>query len=323
MDLMIGVGIFIAIILVMEGVFLLARTRWNPEVQRIKQKLKGLSEEEPGQGSVNLLKKKELSDIPWLNDFLKNLNLPAMWRFDRVLEEAKSPYPLGVYILLAILLGVAGFLVTSYFSKTILIAIPVALLLTTVPFAYAFVRRRKRLDEFEKQLPDALEMIARTLRAGHAFPTGLQMVAHEFGEPLKSEFKKTLDEINFGISYEEALRNLASRMDCQDVKFFVVSVIIQKNSGGNLAEILENIGRLIRERFKLKGRIRTLSAEARLSAGVLIILPFAIFITLSFVNPSYVNVLITDPLGQMVVAAALFLMLLGIIFMRRMIIIRV
>ena len=132
------------------------------------------------------------------------------------------------------------------------------------------------MEKFERQLPEALELVSRSLKAGHAFTGGLKMVAEEFGDPVGVEFGRTLDEINFGVGVPEALTNLTQRIECEDLKFFAVSVIIQRETGGNLAEILESLGRLIRERFKFQGRVRVLSGEGRISAIVLVAIPFFI-----------------------------------------------
>ncbi len=141
-------------------------------------------------------------------------------------------------------------------------------------------------------------MIARALKAGHAFNGGLQMVVMEFADPARTEFRKTLDEINFGLSYEDALRNMTERVDCTDLKFFVLSVIIQRQSGGNLAEILEKISGLIRERFKLHGKVMALTGEARISAVILTILPFAIAGAIFILNRPYIEILFQEPVGQ-------------------------
>ena len=179
------------------------------------------------------------------------------------------------------------------------------------------------MEKFQKQLPDALDFIARALRAGHAFTGGLKMVADEMGDPVGTEFDKTLDEINFGIGIPEALKGLSNRVDCPDLKFFVISVIIQRETGGNLAEILDNIAHLIRERFKLFGRIRVLAAQGKLSAAILVALPFVVALGLSFVNPKYIGTLSTDPLGRILVIFALIMMAFGVFVMRRLIAIKV
>ena len=149
------------------------------------------------------------------------------------------------------------------------------------------------------------------------------MVGQEFPDPAGTEFSKTLDEINFGVAYEDALRNLTSRIDSDDLKLFVISIIIQRTSGGNLAEILENIGRLIRERFKLKGNIRTLTAEGRISAYILLSLPFFLGYVMYLLNPKYISTLFTDPIGHFMLVATGVMMIIGAFVMKRMVDIKV
>ena len=179
------------------------------------------------------------------------------------------------------------------------------------------------MEKFQRQLPDALDLVARALKAGHAFTGGLRMVADELGDPIGSEFEKTLNEINFGVGVPEALKNLPNRVDCPDLKFFITSVIIQRETGGNLAEILTKITYLIRERFKLQNRVQVLAAEGKLSAIILIAIPFVIALALSVLNPGYIKTLFIDPIGKVLVAFALIMMIIGVFVMKRMIQIKV
>ena len=175
------------------------------------------------------------------------------------------------------------------------------------------------MKKFQAQLPEALDLMARSLRAGHAFSTGMKLAAEEFEDPLGSEFSATLDEINFGLGVPDALTNFVNRVECQDLNFFVVAVILQRETGGNLAEIMENIAHLIRERFKLYGKIRTLAAEGNLSMYVLLALPFFILGALMVVNSNYIMTLFTEPAGRVMCGVALFMMLIGSLVMRRMV----
>jgi tight adherence protein B len=179
------------------------------------------------------------------------------------------------------------------------------------------------MAKFQSQLPEALDMIARSMRAGHAFTTGMRLAADEFDDPLGPEFHYTLDEVNFGVSVPDALTNLVDRVDCPDLGFFVVSVILQRETGGNLAEIMEKIAHLIRERFKLLDRIQTLSAEGKLSAVILSLIPIFVAGILYFMNREYISVLITDPIGKKMVVVVIILTLLGYYVMRRIIKIKV
>jgi tight adherence protein B len=198
-----------------------------------------------------------------------------------------------------------------------------AVVLGYVPFAYLLRKKKQRLRKFERQLPEALELVARTLRAGQAFSGGLSIVSEEFDDPIGTEFERTLDEINFGVSVQVALQNLAARVDCPDVRFFVVAVVIQRESGGNLAEIIESIANVVRERFKLVGKIRVLSAEGKASALILCLLPFFIGFVIYLLNRDYMSALIEDPIGKYMIGAGLVMMFLGIIVMRKMIQIKV
>ena len=179
------------------------------------------------------------------------------------------------------------------------------------------------MEKFQGQLPEALDLIARALKAGQALSGALKMVADEMDDPIGHEFDKALNEINFGVGVSEALKNLANRVDCLDLKFFIIAVVIQRETGGNLAEILENIARIIRERFKLHGRIRILAAEGKLSAIILTGLPFMAAFVLFFASPTYIQILAGDPLGRVLAGVGISLMILGIFSMKRMIAIKV
>jgi tight adherence protein B len=185
------------------------------------------------------------------------------------------------------------------------------------------LQKKRRITAFQKQLPEALELIARALKAGHAFTSGIKLAAEEFKDPLGSEFQATLDEINFGISVADAFKNLSGRIDCPELRFFVVSVILQRETGGNLAEIIESLSQLIRERFKFEGKIRVLSAEGKLSAAILVALPFLIALIIQFISPDYLQSLFTDPRGRTAAVAALTGMAVGIVFIKQMIKIKV
>jgi len=321
MDILIGIGIFIVILLLIEGAYYTIRSVRSPEKKAVKKRLRTLSASKIEDESIDILRKKFLSEIPWFNRLLLSFNWTD--RLNRLLEQANVKYPLGVYILLTFILAFAGLLVSSWLTSNYLIIIPVTVILGMIPFFYVYKKKKQRMDKFQRQFPEALDLVARALRAGHAFTGGLKMVADEMGDPVGSEFDKTLDEINFGIGIPEALKGLSNRVDCPDLKFFIISVIIQRETGGNLAEILDNISYLIRERFKLYGRIRVLAAQGKLSAAILIILPFFVAIGLSLVNPKYTATLSTDPIGRILVIFALIMMIFGVFVMRRMIAIKV
>ncbi len=321
MELLIGAGVFaLTLLLVYVGSFFVKKI-YKPEQQEVHRRLKTLSTTGGRNEAIDILKKRILSDIPWLND--KLLKAPFIVRLERLHDQANAPHPLGAYVILSAVLFLAGFLLAKIAGIDLVIMALPSLLLASGPFLYLSHRRKKRIEKFERQLPEALELVARALKAGHAFTGGLRLVAEEFGDPVGTEFGQTLDEINFGKGVPEALTNLTQRVDSEDLRFFAVSVIIQRETGGNLAEILDNLGRLIRERFKFQGRVRVLSGEGRLSAIVLVAIPFLISGFLSLLRPEYIKLLVSDAIGRVFIAAALIMMTFGIYVMKKMVSIKV
>jgi tight adherence protein B len=324
MDLILFFFIFIVVLAVTLSLFLLLQSgRFSTEVGRLRKEIKGMSADRAAVSGVDIVKKRTLSEIPWLNDFLLGLKVPTLSRMERLLAQGEVTQPLGFFLLLsAVLAAVVGVLLLLI-SQNLPASIGLAVLAGLLPWVYAVIRKKRRLARFEQQLPDALDMVARALKAGHAFNGGLQMVAVEFADPARAEFRKTLDEINFGVGYEDALRNMADRVDCPDLKFFALSVIIQRQSGGNLAEILEKISYLIRERFKLHGKVKALTGEARASAIVLSLLPFFMTVIIYVLNPSYMEILFRETVGRWMVAGALVMMALGMLAMKRMVSVKI
>lgn len=318
MEIVIGVGIFISILLLIEGGYYLLREIRSSDKVKVRKRLKTfLSYEKSDDSAIDILRKQKLlSEIPWFNRLLSLSRWSA--KINLLVEQSGIQHPAGVFFLSALLLF-SGFMLGGLYTRNYLIFTSLAIFLGITPFFYIYWRKQKRMDKFQRQLPDALDLLARSLKAGHAFSGGLSMVAEEFDDPIGTEFSMTQEEIKFGVSVDDALKKLSYRVDCSDLKFFVTSVIIQRESGGNLAEILENISRLIRERFKIQGRIRVLSAEARISAVVLTALPFFIAFMISWLNPGYLRVMTTDPAGRVMIATAIIMMILGICVIRRMI----
>ncbi len=320
MGIIISAVLFLVIILIAVGAYVFLKQ--NSESKRVREQLKTLSTQTYEKMVVDITRKtRPLSNIPWLHRILSDI--PLLKKIDHILQQSNLKYPLGIFLLTSLAMAFFGFLATSYTIKSNLVSLLAALVASAIPFLYISFKKNMRIKKFEQQLPEALDLIARSLRAGHAFSGGIQMVAQEFDDPVGSEFAKVLHEINFGVGMKEALINLTERIDCNDLKFFAISVTIQRETGGDLAEILENISYLIRERFKLQDRIRTLSAEGKLSAVILIAIPIFVAFALSIVSPNYIKNLITDPLGKMLVAFSLFTTFMGIIVMKKIITIKV
>jgi tight adherence protein B len=319
--LIIGLIAFVVSVLVLELVLYAYRTIRNPDRNKIRNRLKALSLKQGQTKTPHILRQRVLSEVPGLNRILSGL--PVAKRLDRLIEQANVQYPVGFYVLLTFVLASAGLLASSFVTTNRVICVIVGVLFGAIPFYYIRSKKRRRMNKLETQLPDGLELIARALRAGHAFSNGMSLAADEFDDPLGTEFGKTLDEINFGVSVPDALKNLANRVDSSDVKYFVVSVIIQRDAGGNLAEIMDKIGHVIRERFRLRGKIRVLSAEGKTTAVILGTIPFVVILALHFMNPNYINTMLAEPAGRIVSGVAGFMMVIGILIMRRLIRIKV
>lgn len=324
---LIAFGIFITVVLLAEGFYYVvhSRSRGARDEQRVKERLQSWTERPDLNEASHLVVKETYSEIPWLNALLAKLKeRQYAARLVKVHDQAKAPYSLAAYVLASALLAVLGGLLGSraIFGQPFII-LGCAGTGMLVPWGHIYYRKFRRLGEIHRQLPDALELIGRALRAGHALFVGMKMVGGEMRDPIAGEFQRGFDEISMGVSVPESLSHMADRVELMDVKFFVTSVNIQRETGGNLAEIIDSLGRLIRKRFELKKKIKALSAEGRISAIVLMSLPFGMALALHFVNPEYLTPLFTDPMGQIMVGVAATMMILGGLVMKRMIAIKV
>jgi tight adherence protein B len=184
---------------------------------------------------------------------------------------------------------------------------------------YVRQRRSARLYKFEEYFPEALDLLSRGIRAGHAFSAGMKMVADELGEPVGPEFRKAFDEQNFGLPLKESLNNLCVRIPILDVRFFSTAVLIQRETGGNLSEILDNLAAVVRERFKIRRQVRVHTAHGRFTGYVLMALPAFLALALSFINPEHMNVLFEERMGQMMIVASIIMQAVGFIWIKQVI----
>jgi tight adherence protein B len=316
-----GAIIFIILVIVVELVMYGYKNMRSPNRAKIRKRLRKTSYTQDDGAGTDIMRKRVLSEIPFLNRLL--LKTPGILKLDNLISQANAKYPIGFFILLALFLAVLGFLVGNTVIKNRLLAVLLMFPFGAFPFLYLLILKQKRTEKFKRQLPEALDLMSRALRAGHAFTNGLRLAADEFDDPLGPEFSEALDEINFGISVPDALRNLARRIDCPEIKYFVVGVILQRETGGNLAELMGILAFLIREKFKFQGKVQTLSAEGRLSAFILILLPLLIAGWMQFSNPKYLAPLLTDPIGKFMMIGAGVMMVIGIFVMKKMVTIEV
>ena len=317
-----GILVFLAVVLLIEGMYLTWNSAKGPEAERVARRLRMMSAgAHAGGESASMIKRRLLSESPVFQRLL--LQLPRVSQVDRLLEQSGMTWTVSDLIVLSLVCPVLVGGAALFLRVPLLLVLPLMLVSLSFPLLLVLRAKGKRLAKVDQQLPDALDLIGRALRAGHAFPTAMKMVGDEMNAPIADEFKATFDEVNFGISMNDALMNLATRVPSTDLRYFVIAVMIQRETGGNLAELLDNISRIVRERIKLLGQIRVLSAEGKMSAWVLGLLPFAAAGMIQLTNPSFLAVLYTDPAGRKMVAGAITMMIVGVFAMRKIIRIRV
>lgn len=312
---------FLAVVLFLEGAFLTWNAYRGPEKTRIAKRLQAISASGSRGENASLAKQRLLAQTPGLQNLL--LSIPRIHVLDRLLLQSGLQLSVASFLGLTLAAALFGVLGAIFLGLPLLMLVIVGIVAAAVPLIFLLNAKNKRMTVIENQLPDALDLMGRAMRAGHAFPSALRMVGNEMPEPIASEFRLVFEEINYGISTQEALVNLGKRVPSTDLSYFVIAVLIQHETGGNLSELLGNISSIIRERLKLMGTIRVLSAEGKLSAWILTLLPFALAIMLQIVNPGFLDVLWTDPMGIKMTIGALSMMALGIFAMSRIIKIRV
>lgn len=310
---------FLAVVLSLEGIYNLWSSRNSEEAKRIQTRIEALAGETFTTTSIE--RDLQKSRMPKLNALLGQV-APGqkMHRFVAASAMAVSPVEL---IAMSLALGAFGLFLPGLFGKPPIFGAALGLGLAIIPWWRVASRRSTRIERIERQFPEALDLMGRAMRAGHAFPSAVKMVADEMPEPLGRDFRILFDEMNYGVPTNEALVHMAERVPLPDVSYFVVAVMIQRESGGNLAELLDKIAHIVRERLKLLGEVRTLSAEGKLSAIILTALPFCVALVVNLVNPKFMDVLWTDPAGLRMVGVALFMMIVGMLWMRSIIRIRV
>ncbi len=311
------IWLFIVTLLLVELLIYAYNKFKYPYRKKIQKRLKDLSTGAYESDNSEILLKRNLSEFPLLDKILSHV--PSIRNLENLIKQANSNYSVAFYILFSFFIGLTGFLTIFFFTHNPWIGLLIGAFAAICPFIQLRMKKNRRIKRFQKQLPDALDLIARALKAGHAFTSGLKLAADELKDPIGTEFKETIDEINFGLSVSDALKNLTERVDCPDLRFFAVSVILQRETGGNLAEIMESLSSLIRKRFKFEGKVKILSSEGRFSAAVLLILPIVIGVLVQLLNPDYMEILYQEPSGRISIVVALISMAFGFLVIRRMI----
>jgi tight adherence protein B len=258
-----------------------------------------------------------VSAVPFLEGLL-NTKTGLMAQLDRLVLESGLKITVGT-LLLMMLLGAAAGIAIGWFMGRLAVSAILAVGFAMAPYIWVKMTRNKRLATFEEQFPEAVELIARALRAGHAFTTGLGMAADEIKPPVGAEFKRVYDEQNFGMSLVTALRNMAQRVPVLDARFFVTAVLTQRESGGNLSEVLDNLATIIRDRFKVKRQVRVISAHGRITGWVLSAMPASLGLFFAITNPEKYATFYRDPLGMQMIGGALLLQLIGVFIIKKIV----
>lgn len=270
---------------------------------------------------LEVLRDELLSGIPALNKLLARWSRgPWLVEF---LEQAGSRLRPGKFVLICACCIVAGSGLALAFTDASIFALAGAVAGAVLPIAYVMVLRRSRLKKFEAMFPQAIDLLVRSTRAGHPFTTSMEMIGTELAEPIAGEFRRVHEEQKFGLPVRDALRNLAQRVPLVDVKFFVTALTLQRETGGNLAEILEQLSHVIRERFKIKRQVRVYTAQGRLTMIILMAIPPGMVLFMSFSNPDFMKPLFVDPMGQFLIGLGLVLQVIGFLLIRRIIEIKV
>ena len=277
----------------------------------IRDRLESVRKAEKGDISVELklLRDEMFSSVPLFHRLMTQFEWSK--RLQDFISQAGLQTRPGKILLVSGVLTLGGYGLTALVFRRLPIALGVGIVLGMVPFIVVGSMRRQRLRKFEERFPEALDLLGRAVRAGHAFTTGLEMVSREAAEPVAGEFRTTFEEQNLGLPLRDTLVNLAERVPLVDVRFLVTALLIQKETGGNLAEILDELARVIRDRFRVYREVRVKTAQGRLTAVVLILLPITMLVALSILSPSYIGALFHDPAGPTILSAAALMQVLG------------
>jgi tight adherence protein B len=277
-------------------------------------------EREPNE-ELALLRDEQLSKIPALDILLRRS--ARVSAIQEALLQAGMKFRAGNFLMLCVLCGTLAGLAAVLYTKNPAIAWAALVIGGVLPYSFVSYRRQKRFEKFEELFPEAIDTLARAVRAGHAFTTALEMISNEIAEPLASEFRKLYEEQKFGMPVRDALMNLTERVPLVDIKFFVTAVMLQRETGGNLAEILDNLSYVIRERFKIQRQVRVHTAQGRLTMALLMAMPPAVVAILAVFSPDFVKPLFYDPIGHALLVVSIALQTTGYFVIRKIIKIQV
>lgn len=320
--------LFVAFVVffLVAGVAFIAATLVNQRSARarlIKERLSNerKSPERSAADELALLRDEQLSEIPALDSLLRRS--ARISQLQKMLAQGGLDMRAGNFLVTCIFVGFAVGMVAFAVSRRAEVAAISVLVGAVLPYGYASMRRSKRFEKFEELFPEAIDTLARAVRAGHAFTTALELITNEVAEPVAGEFRQLFEEQKYGMPVRDALMNLTERMPLVDVKFFVTAVMLQRETGGNLAEILDNLSYVIRERFKIQRQVRVYTAQGRLTMALLMGMPPIIIVAMLVLNPTFIHPLFADPIGHVLLVAGITLQTVGYFVIRKIIRIQV
>ncbi|HJT66561.1 MAG TPA: type II secretion system F family protein [Pyrinomonadaceae bacterium] len=309
--------VFVTSLFLVYALFLLTSRKSDARRRLLNERLAEAIRSSAGSTDVDvqLAREELLSEIPWLNRSLLKIQITG--RLKRTIDQADLQITVMRLVLFAGTAAALGFLAAAMITVSFPLRVLFAIIAGVLPFLYVINKRRKRMKKFLQLLPDALDLMSRGLSAGHAFTESLQMVATEMPEPIASEFRKTYDEQNLGLSLKLALENLVQRVPLLDLRMCVTAIMIQRETGGNLSELLEKVAYTIRERFRIMEDLKTLTLSSRWSAWLLCGLPIFLAIYMSMMNPQYMEVMWRDPRGHNLLFIAAVMQILGMLMVQK------
>lgn len=315
--------VFVFALFLVLGAYLVATHGTDKKRARLQRRLNEalLHSAHTDDVEVVLARNELMSEIPWINRTL--VDLQAALQLKRMLDQADLHITPSRLLMFSVMAGLLGGLAASVLTVFIPLMILAGLVCAALPLVHVWWRRKKRFDAFLEQLPDSLDLISRALSAGHAFSESLHMVSMEMPDPIATEFRKAYEEQNLGLSLKLALENLTQRMPLLDLKMCVTAILIQRETGGNLAEILEKVAYTIRERFRILGDLKTLTMSSRMSAWLLCGLPIFVAVAVTVMNPEYMSVLWKDPRGHYLIATALIMQITGMLIVKKILNIKI
>ncbi len=309
-------AVFFAVFILMVGVTVPVFGERKQVKKRLKNRLKNIAVSSEYKSAQSIIRQKYLRQLsPWEQQLE---SLPLLDRLARLLEQSGHEQLAYRFILLRIGFSIVAGLVTWVFTQQIGFALGAAVLLLIIPFVKLYRDSHTRIEKFEELFPEALDLMTRSLQAGHPFNECIQIVSQEFPDPIAKEFALTYADLNYGNDISQALSGLLERVPSITLVAFVSSILIHKDSGGNLAEVLNKISAVIRGRFKFSRKVKTLSAEGRLSAFILTLVPFVLFLLIWFTTPDYLSALTDSPEGKKLIMYGMTGMVIGIYWIRRL-----